>query len=156
MKISMSIDPSVRSCGYAIWKGIYLKKFGLLKSSSSKEDWRGGGHTIGALLHSVALDNDVEAVYCEFPAFFSGGKGSVTASSGALVKLAWQVGFLDGLFTPDFVPFSLIPVREWKGQLSKEIIEYRVRKILGKCVRKAKKDTIDALGIGLYVHGRMK
>lgn len=154
---TLTIDPSVRSCGWAFWDNDRLKASGLVRSSHKDDDWQTGGQGIGAVLRAIGRRNKIDKVYCEFPAFHGGTKGAVTASSGALVKLSWMVGFLDGLFTPEFIPFELVPVNKWKGQLPKEVINERIKKILPESVWKNfKKDTWDAVGLGLFIHGRMK
>lgn len=153
---SLSIDPSIRSCGWAVWKNGRFKYAGLIRPKV-QEDWQAMGHQVGAEIHGIVRDHKVDEVYCEFPAFFGGSKGAVTASSGALVKLAWLVGFLDGMITPEFRKFVLVPVNTWKGQLPKEVIIERIKKILPRGIWKNfKADMWDAAGIGLYVHGRMK
>lgn len=155
---TMSIDPSIKSCGWAIWKNKRLKYYGVAKPwTAQKFDWQTNGKNVASLILKKAKEHDVEEIYCEFPAFFG---NNVTARSGSLVKLTWFVGFLDGLFTPDFVPFRLVPVNMWKGQLRKEIVKDRIMKIIPKgiCRRMSSmpEDVWDAVGLGLYCHGRMK
>lgn len=154
--ITMSIDPSVKSCGYSIWDNRKLVLFGIQKGKHP-DNWQASGMSIGYELHKLAKNLDVQETYCEYPGYFSGGGGLVTASSGALVKLAWFVGFLNGLFTPELIDFILVPVNEWKGQLPKQVVNQRIKKILGeKACQGFEKDIWDAVGIALYKQGRMK
>ena len=158
MVYSLSIDPSIRSCGWAIWKGKELKEYGVFRSSTSKEkDWQKAGLQIGGLMSDKGKEWKVLRVFCEYPAFFG---ANATANSGALIKLSWFVGFLNGLFIPEFVEFNLIPVNTWKGQLPKHVVQERIERILPelviKSMRKMPADVFDAVGIGLYCHGRMR
>lgn len=153
--ISLSVDPGIRGTGYALWDGKLLKRTGIFASRS--EDWLEAGGQVASQLHQFACKERVEAVYCEFPAYFQSAGAQVVARSGSLVKLAWFVGFLSALFITGFKTFRFVEVNEWKGQLPKDVVELRIRKIMGEKVTKKFKTHIwDAVGIGLYVHGRMK
>jgi hypothetical protein len=154
---TMSIDPSVRSCGWAIWKGKKLKDFGVFRPASSREkDWQEAGREVGDMASAKGKHWEVERVFCEFPAYFG---DNVTAKSGSLVKLAWFVGFLDGLFTEGLTEFELVPVHVWKGQLPKTVVNARIERLLSKKIcnrlRSMPPDAWDAVGIGLFKHGRM-
>ena len=153
---SMSIDPSIRNCGWAIWKGTKLKDFGVFHSTTRDKDWQVTGQNIAALVKVKGTEYEVEKVWCEYPGFFG---ANVTAKSGALVKLAWFVGFLDGLFTPDFIPFVLVRVVDWKGNLPKIVVQGRIERLLKRNIITRMKtmppDVFDAVGLGLWVHRRM-
>lgn len=150
----MSIDPGLSGSGYAIWEKDRLQKSGVVASRA--KGWREQGEQVAAELHSISRAHTVEKVFCEYPEYFQSAGGLVTARSGSLVKLAWFCGFLNALFATEFIPFEFVEVNLWKGQLKKDIVEQRVKRIL-----RCKTDTIvshaiDAVGIGLFVHGRMK
>ena len=155
---TMSIDPSVRSCGWAVWKNKSLKDFGVMYAANTKEkDWQQSGEEIGNSLRDKAVKWKVEKVYCEFPAYFG---DNVAAHSGSLVKLSWMVGFLNGLFIAQNVSYELVRVNDWKGQLPKNIVQMRIARILPKNIirrlNSMRSDAYDAVGIGLFIHGRMK
>lgn len=153
---TLSIDPSVRSCGWAVWSGKALKDFGVFHAARSREkDWQTAGQEVGRLVLQKAEKWNVKRVYCEFPAYFG---DNVTAKSGSLVKLAWFVGFLDG-FLHLQADFELVPVHIWKGQLPKHVVNARIERVLSKKIcarlRSMPPDAWDAVGIGLFKHGRM-
>lgn len=152
----MSIDPSIRSCGWAIWKGKKLKDFGVFHPARSREkEWEQAGRIVGEMALKKAKEWRVKKVFCEFPAYFG---DNVTAKSGALIKLAWFVGFLNGLFEKS-ADFELVPVHIWKGQLPKVVVNSRIERVLSpkicRRLRKMPMDVFDAVGIGLFKHGRM-
>lgn len=159
---TMSIDPGNRGAGWALWNEGRLQNFGCVRAPNNRHiHWWEAGRQNAALLHDIGHRGRVEKVYCEFPTYFSGGKGQAAAASGSLVKLSWFVGFIDALFTPEFIPFELVPVNMWKGQLPKEVVEDRICKILKKksIIRRLQSmpnHAFDAVGIGLFIHGRMK
>lgn len=99
---------------------------------------------------------NVSIVYCEMPAFFEGEKGHAAAAKGDVVKLAYLVGVYAGICHKDGVRFSVVPVREWKGQLPKPIVIQRVKRKLGKSCGLYRGDQWDAVGIGLYIKGFFK
>lgn len=152
--ISMSIDPGITGSGFAIWQGKRFQHAGIVFPGKIKK-WQPAGYQVAAQLHEIAKINKIEKVFCEFPAFFQGGKGQVTAKSGSLVKLAWFCGFLETLFVTEFTPFEQVRVIDWKGQLPKDVVERRICKILKRGITKNLKSHMwDAVGIGLYKHGR--
>lgn len=97
--------------------------------------------------------------YCELPQYFDSGGGQRTAKTGALVKLSLCVGVMcecSRLHNSKFVP---IPVNVWKGQLPKDVVESRARRLvpaLNELVPQPNTHAWDAIGIGLYAKGIFK
>ena len=102
------------------------------------------------------IDTMPQTLYGESARELSTAEAEV-ARSGSLVKLSVFSGVLAGMLasitrhTPLFVP-----VRDWKGQLKKEMVNRRVMERIGArtCVKfNVRKDMYDAIGIGLFVSG---
>lgn len=151
---TMSIDPGISGTGWCIWEKEDPKQFGII-TAPSKLEWQQKGKLIAnTILHEVSK-YDVKFVYCEMPAYHQSMGGLVTARSGALVKLSYLVGLISGAILP--MDMGLIAVRDWKGQLPKDVMNKRIEEILGKTKCKQFKSHIwDAVGVGLYVQGRLK
>lgn len=90
---------------------------------------------------------------CELPTYFE--RKHVAASSDAVIKLAIQAGAFAGVTALHGARFDYAPVQRWKGQLSKELVQRRIRKKLGvlHCVG-FHRDVWDAVGIGLWRQGK--
>ena len=146
----ITIDPGLSS-GYAIWDSKWkLLDYGLCLPDE-KEIWDIKIYEVAENLKKVAIKFRCSEGYIEYPAFFEIHGVSGVASSGALVKLAFFVGLVCGT-----MPFLIqrLEVRNWKGQLPKEVIIRRILKIYPKI--KAKKDMYDAIGMGLFLRGDFK
>jgi len=148
----ISVDPGVSGTGYAIWSRTNrIIDFGIIAPPSTIKEFEARVMNIERRLRNVVRTYKVEKSYIEFPAFYQGFGGQVTARSGALVKLAFTVGILYGAL-PEC---HLVPVSSWKGSLPKEIVIQRIRKILPKTDWMDFKEHVwDACGIGLHVQGR--
>jgi hypothetical protein len=94
-----------------------------------------------------------ELVVCEYPAYFDTVAGNMVAKKGDLLKLTYLVGLIAGRVHP--VPFRLVPVNAWKGQLPKEVVIGRLEKLYAdtQCAGKLNSHSYDACGIGLHVKG---
>ena len=147
--MKLTIDPGLSGTGWAYWdRNWKLIRHGVIKPPA-KHTWEQKMQFIIQILESHVYELGLNQAYVEFPSFFQSTGGQVTARSGALVKLSSLVGAI--MFT-----FSAKPVRvnEWKGQLPKEIIIKRIKRILPNV--KAKSHDWDAIGIGLYLRGDLK
>lgn len=93
----------------------------------------------------------IRFVACELPQFFNSAHGTMVAAQEGLVKLTMLVGYFGGMCTHYGVSFSPIKVQDWKGQLPKEVVKNRIRKILRKKQHVLlSKDMWDAVGIGIH------
>jgi hypothetical protein len=167
-----TIDPGLDGTGWALWSG---KDFGNLvtpiASGGMRPVWTNPEgeelpwqYCVAQFASRIVNDlrnrfskRDVGLFYIEEPAFMEGGKGMVTARSGALLKLMSLYGALLGVASGPGC-FHVVPVRvaEWKGQTPKEIIARRVLKRLPNLSLATKAShEMDAVGIGLYVKGQM-
>ena len=150
-----TLDPGLMGTGYAIWDCQWrFQKAGIIKCSHEHkdEDWVERAEDIRFQLRRVVLQNNVNSGWLEYPAYFASAGGQMVAGRGDLLKLT----FLTGILYTTFEDAYLVPVNQWKGQLPKDVVEKRVRKILGKKIADYSSHAIDAIGIGLAVSGRMK
>lgn len=140
----ISIDPGIGGTGWAVWtKDWKLISFGVLESKGDEFDKL---NYIIKMLKFYCKKYNVKEVYIEYPEVFN----QSIALSGALTKLAYGVGVIVGALLPRKV--QLIKVREWKGNLPKDVVMRRIQKILP--FAKARTHAWDAIGIGLYRQGR--
>lgn len=161
-KIRISIDPGLSGAGIAIWssknwntpKGL-LSCYLLKATSRKKITWEMQGQKMALELQALIKGFDVEKIYCEFPILYANNaKGLAAAANGSVMKLSYVVGCF--ATTVELGKFEAILVRDWKGQLSKEIIIRRIKRKLGESFCKSLSITShcwDAVGIGLYAKG---
>lgn len=91
----------------------------------------------------------------EWPAYFHGSAaGQAAAGSGDLMKLTLAASVVFCASANLRIPCDLLPVNDWKGQLSKKVVIYRVKGYLGedKCTQ-FKDHVWDAVGMGLSIKG---
>jgi len=149
-KTILTIDPGKSGTGYALWDYNLFKNKPeecgpVLTKSMSK-------HILTKIHFAIVKYNVIEG-YMENQHYMETGKGSVCASGGGLVKLCQFAGQIIGLFNQYHLPIHLVDVQKWKGTLNKDIIKHRILKRLPNC--KASNHSWDAVGIGLYIMGRM-
>ena len=96
------------------------------------------------------IDKDKIQVLIEEPSIMSSEKGTVTARSGALIKLAMYAGMVTGFFLIKGYEVILIPVASWKGSLPKEVTKKRVMGTNIGAEESKASHYYDAIGIGLY------
>lgn len=147
----LSVDPGIAGTGWALWDDGSLKKYGTVLAASQKH-WHEKAISIGVSIHKIVEENNVETMYVEEPSFMPSQGGQVTAASGALVKLAFVVG---AICASSGVEVVLVSVNKWKGQLKKDVVENRIRRLIPK-LRDVKEPShvFDAIGIGWYAQGR--
>lgn len=102
---------------------------------------------------------DVVRALIEYPEYYETKGGLVTAESGSLVKLAVVTGHI--ICTLQSLPSKprvvLVPPSSWKGQVTKKVMQQRVRPLLpvhalAELERKAS-HAWDAVGIGVWAQG---
>ncbi len=163
----ISIDPGLGGTGYAIWSRERANVLETPIVSSSIEAPSEGPiemrmNWLCVALRKVCSDHKVVEVVIEQPQFMEGGKGLVAARDGDLVKLSILTGALIGQMwrweNGNDVAASygthLVPVNQWKGNMSKELTDARVKQRLPKWRNgSGTSHESDAVGIGLYAKG---
>ncbi len=159
MKYIMTVDPSSRSMGVALWNARKWKIFDLpidtrLFKGSKCSSWEGSSRCIGESLAYLMNTHQIIKVFCEQPAYMQGSHQS--AAGGALVKLTHSAGMVAGMCYLLGCGFEYVAINKWKGNLPKSVVNDRIREIIldrsGKqCV--FQQDEWDAVGIGFYLKG---
>jgi hypothetical protein len=90
----------------------------------------------------------------EMPEVWGGFKAAMSTKTGVLHKLFFFVGALWQWGRESGLSPILVPVREWKGQLSKEITRKRVEDKF--CIKTKNTHEADAIGLGLYYLRKVK
>lgn len=101
---------------------------------------------------------NVKRVYFEMPEFFGGSaKGWTAAARGDLLKLTFLLGSYARVCAEAGIPYELIDVTVWKGQLPKRVVIQRIKRRLPSLEELLKPTTHswDAIGIGLHAKGYM-
>ena len=143
----ITIDPGTNGTGYAIWdKEWKLVAWGVLRSK--KKEWEEKMEEISFKLRTKVKSYNLSKGYIEEPAKFQGTFGTMVANRGDLVKLSIFVGYIKGYIR---IPVESVPVISWKGQLPKEVVIQRIKRLLPKV--NAEDHSWDAIGIGLYLKG---
>jgi len=166
----LSIDPGTQSMGWAFWdtgsRDLACRPpdaTGLIipwRDPHNTDWWDRAVEQANGLLYKIPIPAKRLDVYCEMPVFFAGTVGGMAAAgTGSLQKLCFQVGCVAqavrGLSC--FRHFYPVLVNEWKGQLPKEVVIQRIKKLLGeKACKDYRKDMWDAVGIGLWARGVFK
>ena len=158
MDYRISIDPGL-DAGFALWdEATWTQCVAPLHAGL----WRGRGAVWQAKAHSIANQFEAEicaggcaGAYCEFPTFYDNPGGHMVAKRGDLGKLYYVIGALGQVADRLDVPFTLISVPEWKGQLPKHVVNARIADRLGvsELLNTLRLHAWDAVGIGLYAKG---
>lgn len=173
----LSIDPGLSGTGLAWWSeqhwgdvvppihaenlycsvGATDSTSGSLAGTTSSV-WQARARSLSEKLQTRIREYAPAAVYCEFPEFMDSASGVMVATKGDLQKLTFVVGNFAQVCWNAGIPFYPILVNEWKGQMSKQKVELRIRKRLPDLVDqpyKAVSHSIDAIGIGLFAKGML-
>jgi len=159
--LSMTIDPGVNGTGVAIWDshaGVPNNKIPIFANTMSiggRMHWR---NKVESYMHTILSILDVYSgcnyVYIEEPIYMESAKGQVSARSDALEKLIYCASFYAGYLTAMNQKVEFIRIIDWKGNMPKDVVERRIRKILGDSIcENIHNHAWDAVGIGLHLQG---
>lgn len=163
----LSIDPGLAGTGYVFWMKRVPWAAGVLRplqrdvTLNSDELVDRSRSIVRQLLalgpqcpthHSTACacwNGHDSAVVIEFPEFHESLKGRTARSTGSMDKLAFLIGVMAASFPRPWA-VKLVRVRQWKGQLPKEVVISRMKKRHGDRPEEigVKSHAWDALGIG--------
>lgn len=169
----VAVDTGLRALGWAMWldveRGEPIRtpdRVGVIDRSKAKGDWWDRGAAIcrefvDGPLYSVRFGgNDFPrdpVQVLEMPEFRPGSAvGHAAASEESLGMLYFMCGLHRRAGEESDVKTAFLRVREWKGSLSKAVVEKRLRRVVGD--RAADGTQIeshcwDAVGIGLRYLG---
>jgi hypothetical protein len=150
----LTIDPGKAGTGVAIWPAetflcgdkTCLPFFHCVMRFKNE-------NTYAERLRDLVIRFNIKKVYMENASFFEGCRGRLVARSGALIVLSEFIGMVRRQLILEGCTVELLTPQRWKGNLPKEIIERRIKKIWPECA--AKSHDVDAIGIGFYLLGRL-
>jgi len=153
----ISIDPSINNVGIAVWElPNVLMEYKLLHP---KVGQRGNEYDKSlSILHQVKewiQIYEINRMILEVPEHWAVG-GFEARETGSMTKLVLVVGMLYTLID-ELDELKIVKPREWKGQLSKEVMENRLREdytAIGVDLAALNPNVVDAIGIGhFYITG---
>lgn len=113
-------------------------------------------YAIEDVLRLLPLFPHFAKILCEYPAFMPSPGGVKIAKRGDLVKLAYLCGMIHSRMRMLTSTYVRVPVRDWKGMASKDVINGRIERIVSKGERRRSGMSVDrshdwdAVGIGLW------
>ena len=156
----LSIDPGLNGTGVVYWFDGVPQRAAVLRPlvgqvrSTLKDDEDSlvaRARTLTQLVIAVSkAPSTPHTVVIEFPEFHESIKGRMARSTGSIDRLSFLIGVMVGQM-PNHWRVMLPLVREWKGQLPKDVVIKRMTQCYGKaCVTHLgmKTHAWDALGIG--------
>jgi hypothetical protein len=149
-----TVDPGVSGLGWAVWNDEQLEAYGNIYADKRYTTWTARASEIELKFRQeVLLKYPLKKVYIEFPEYQTGATGHAANVKGDVLILACLIGFLGCSCLSMAIPWIPVLVSDWKGQLKKEIVELRIRKVIPDL--KAKSHAVDAIGIGLWLQGKI-
>ncbi len=158
MPVALTIDPG-QSTGWAVWSlsdwnEVNPPLAAGIATARGRSGWEDASLELADWFTEFIRLREVKLVGCEFPQIFNDAAGHIGATQQVPTKLAYLVGMYAGICHGLKIGFRPIPVREWKGQLNKDIVKQRIEKLLGKKRCEGfRADAWDAVGIGLWMKG---
>lgn len=164
MRSLLALDPGLQGTGYAMWKSRsraehHARRWapdqvGVISPRGPDIDWWERALMIAELIALLRYSERTRIV-CEFTEYHQAAHRVMAWKTGDLQKLTFLSGVIFAVTRPN--PFLPVVTSGWKGQLSKRLVEDRIRKRLGQqtCERLGiKTHAWDATGIGLWALGR--
>lgn len=140
----LSVDPGLNGTGWAFFENSRPAEVGTIRT---KVKWPESLTDIAQQVLILVGGLYVDERCIEYPSFMSGtAKSTMVASRGDLVKLT----MLAGAIAVALAPSRLVPVNDWKGNMSKAMCETRVSRVIGGSGLGLNSHEWDAIGIGLY------
>lgn len=167
MRRFLSVDPGYAACGWVLWHfelnrtGKWsIEQAGVMHSDTKAKN-------TSYFRTNVMIDGlqdrlgytPLECLVCEEMQIM-GGAGGYASSRTTILPLCAAVGQWARWIHSKGGRFVPAPVSEWKGQLPKDVVNDRVKKLLSRKDLEAlspdRSHDWDAAGIGLWYLGRFK
>jgi len=143
----IATDPGISGTGFAVFKERKLVKHGNLYSK--KSNWIDKSFDLSIQLEHIYEEENCEKIFIEWPSNFTGSKkGQAAINMNSINKLACFIGMVLQRIPNGY----LIPVQIWKGQVPKQVTQYRVDQKYP--YRGIKNHATDAVGLGMFVLGK--
>jgi len=162
MSYLVAVDPGINAMGIAVWENKVTSRSlkpnyaFCIEAPNLFDDWY---TRISEMIYSLDVWISLTKptwIVTEFPEFFEGAKGNAAAKGGDVTHMAHCCGMLHALAVKYKSSFEVLEVTKWKGQLSKKIVETRLKRAVGT-QDVAGKDIVDhawdAIGVGLVFSG---
>lgn len=150
---ALTVDPSIENVGWAWWDGTDKPYTGVIHVKHPKKPQPIGKRlqVLGQHMKNVLLVlSCVNRVIIEQPEFWGGGSVA-SAGSGSLGTLTLATGYIAAVVEQmTEAEIVMVPVRAWKGTMSKAVVGSRVERVNGKIYRDHE---LDAVGIGFGIAG---
>jgi hypothetical protein len=162
MNTLLSIDPSIRNLGWALFpirdhstSLIPPQDWGLIHPIEFEDrplKWVANSTSVVDQVRQIIRKHLPLKVLIEFPSVWSNSaKSQIASNSGSLGKLFFLCGSLWQCCIQLGVPHTeLVPVNTWKGQVPKSITRMRVIRDYGQEYTELNHNIIDAIGIGRW------
>jgi len=168
-KYVISVDPGFTTFGFAVFKynDFQFSQVPTIVDSYSYTQKKGDAVTDSFGSKLITTMNEFRSkihtyratallLFIEEPQYMQSGKGVAALHRGDLVHLSMAAGvFIGYLFTGLCMPVSIKPT-QWKGNLPKDVINKRIKKIIGPEESKKLSNgghDWDAVGIALHQKG---
>ena len=149
----LTVDPGLEF-GYACWEDGDPIHVGVLRPPKDLS-WQIRVRVGVSMLMGQAFKHKIDRVACEWPRVWDSAGSIMAAKRGDLLKLAFWVGSAHEALLQEarISQFMLVPVEQWKGNMSKARTEKWIRRHIPARTLAVLKPTThawDALGIGLW------
>lgn len=160
--IFLCIDPSIKSCGVAIFnnsKVIYTTLITTFSMDTNDPlEYMHKSAIVATVLDSLVekLKKSVFSIVMEVPEYWN-VKGFLGRESSALSKLNFVCGVIYGRYYGIAEDIHIYTPAKWKWQLPKRVIKNRLRNTYSYVSNYENlKDEIDAIGIGhFHIYGKI-
>ena len=172
---TVTVDPGIQTMGWCVWSG-WLNRgsalcgppihAGQVKRIKTKRGASNNADLVKLLMEKLQEGTygiaDIVEVVVEEPAYFGGLAGQSAAVRGDLTGLALCVGAVAQWAWWMDAKLTLAPVGQWKGNMSKQVVEKRIIKHFTRLkefkpliavMSEDRGHDWDACGIGLWRRG---
>ena len=163
----MFIDPGLDGTGWAYWRTLDTgagrdratlpEAHGVIRPSR-KHGWQSASLDVCAAFAGVLLSIKPKNIVIEFPELWASSAVSYASTArGELFKVAYLVGGLAevGSRNKTNLPVLISP-SEWKGQLKKDAMVYRIKRLFDETPEfPTNEHTLDAVGMGIAAQGAL-
>ena len=157
--VTVCVDPGITASGFAIFPGRLGKtreaippfQHGVVKPDSAGGWESRSCSVVRKLMLELGVYIPRSILIVEFPQLWGGSaKSYASASRGDLMKLAFMVGQLCWIFRNR--PLGIVTPGEWKGNMSKSVVNARIKRALGEVYPD---HVSDAVGMGLFLQEQL-
>ena len=145
----VTVDPGLSGTGWAAWTEHWeLIGHGVIRPPRKCPN---RNVCLSKLLYKFVKKYGPNKFWIEYPKKFDSAKGDMVAARGDLVKLAALVGHFEAYLVSKKMKVEMLDVNIWKGQMPKEAVMHRIKRILPG-IKPVSHDW-DAIGMGLHLRG---